>query len=224
MFPSSRDFSRVGLHGCFRDQYADFEHDVFWLSRGFLDARLKCLFTVRRERLGADGPPIRAPQPSHMMLSLRHMLAIMEIVFIRDTPCLGRRRPESPEDFLDDNEFRGFHRVIRIHWKKLLRNLTVLVPQTPDEWAGKADYEALEHRPFGTSVEEREAVLGLARTPRDLPESKPSGTSPRDLRDRDKSQKTAMHFIYIHKEARFKTSSPQIISPRICFRTALLLG
>lgn len=162
MFPESRDYSRTHLHSSFKHQYADFGHDIFWLSRGFIDARFLYLSPPPSSGPAGDGPSRDAPQPSHMMLSLRHMLAIMEMTFTCDTPCLGRRQQERRE--LQHDSLRDFHSLLQIGSETTrLRILTALLPQSIDEWLGKVDYEGLEHRPFGTSVEEKESVLGLAR-------------------------------------------------------------
>lgn len=40
--------------------------------------------------------------------------------------------------------------------------LTVLIPQTIDEWFGKVELQGLEHRPFGTSIVAQESVLALS--------------------------------------------------------------
>lgn len=161
MFPKSPDLSRRRLHESFRAQHADFQHDIFWLSKNSLCARFQCIYYDRRGNIRQLNLFQDLPQPSHMMLSLRHMLAVMQMIFIRDTPCIGTRRVQiiGPDDPL-----RDFHLVVQINWRKRLRALTVLLPQNIEEWSGKVDYEDLEHRPFGTSVEEKSSVLELART------------------------------------------------------------
>lgn len=91
-----------------------------------------------------------------MMLGLWHMLAIMQMVHIRDTPCLGCRQDALSRS---DNLIDDFHRIVQISNSGRLRTLTVLLPQSGDEWSGKVGYEVLEHRPFGTLVEEKALVL-----------------------------------------------------------------
>lgn len=159
MFPERPDLSRRRLGVSFRAQHADFQHDVFWLSRAFIDARFAYIRYDREGEIHPDMLSLDPPQPSHMMLSLRHMLAIMEMVFLRDTPCLGRRQL-LPTGY--DDPLRDFHRVVQINRTEQLRNLTVLLPQNIDEWSGKVNIEVLEYRPFGTSVEDKESVLDLA--------------------------------------------------------------
>lgn len=160
MFPERPDLSRKRLGVSFRAQHADFKHDVFWLSRGFLDARFSYILHDS-SRIHPDMLSLDPPQPLHMMLSLRHMMAIMEMVILGDTPCLGRRQG-SPVGLTD--ALRDFHRVVQINRAERLRTLTVLLPQSIDEYHGKVDLEVLEYRPFGRSVEEKKSVLELART------------------------------------------------------------
>lgn len=164
MFPESPDSSRKRLGESFRAQHADFQHDVFWLSRSFIEARFEYISCERKGEVHRDALSQDPPQPSHMMLSLRHMLAIMQMAYLRDTPCLRYRTPLLMTG--RDDPLRDFHRVVSIHSRAdRLRTLTVLLPQNMDEWNGKVDYEDLEHRPFGTSVEEKASVFELARTP-----------------------------------------------------------
>lgn len=139
-----------------RGQYVDFDRDVFWLSRDFIDDRFRHL-SMFEDQIIRDSPT----QPSHMMLSLRHMLAILEMVYIGKTPCLNRRRfPRRALDILGD-----FHKLFQTDngVTAHVQTLSVLIPQSIDECNGKVDYEALERRPFGTSAEEKESVLALAR-------------------------------------------------------------
>lgn len=161
MFPKSPNLSRRHLDESFRAQHADFQRDIFWLSKDSLCARFQYILCDRRGTYHQENLSQDLPQPSHMMLSLRHMLAFMQMIFIRNTPCIGTHHLEIIG--LDD-PLRDFHLVVQINWRKQLRALTVLLPQNIDEWSGKVDYEDLEHRPFGTSVEEEASVLELART------------------------------------------------------------
>lgn len=159
MFPKSPDLSRRRLHESFRTQHADFQRDIFWLSKEFLCSRFQY---IRYEgSYQQNDLPQNLLQPSHMMLSLRHMLALMQMIFIRNTPCIGTRHLDMIG--LDD-PLRDFHLAVQINGRKQLRALTVLLPQNIDEWSGKVEYEDLEHRPFGTSVEDEASVLELART------------------------------------------------------------
>lgn len=161
MFPKSPNLSRRLLDESFRAQHADFQHDIFWLSKSSLCARFQYIYYDRRDDYHQDNLSQDLPQPSHMMLSMRNMLAFMQMIFIRDTPCIG---PRHLEIIGGDDPLRDFHLVVQINWRKRLRALTVLLPQNIEEWSGKVDYEDLEHRPFGTSVEEKSSVLELART------------------------------------------------------------
>lgn len=148
---SSRDLTQPP-----RRQYVDFDRDVFWLSRDFINDRFRHLSMVE-DQMVIDSPT----QPSHMMLSLRHMLAMMEMVFIGDTPCLNCSQfSRRAFDRLGD-----FHKLFQTDngVTAHVRTLSVLILQSIDEWSGKVDYEALEHRPFGTSAEEKESVVRLAR-------------------------------------------------------------
>lgn len=164
-FPESPDLTRKGLGESFRAQHADFQHDVFWLSRSFIEARFEYLWYEKDDRVHPDALSQERPQPSHMMLNLRHMLAIMQMAYLRDTPCI-RSRSDPWLGYGDP--LRDFHRVVSVgsthSGADRLRILTVLLPQNLDELNGKVNYEDLEHRPFGTSVEEKAAVFELART------------------------------------------------------------
>lgn len=160
MFPESPDLSRRHLGRSFKAQHADFQHDVFWLSRGFIDLRFLYIREDRNGHVHPDMLSLNPPQPLHMMLSMRHMLAVMQMIFDRDTPCLGRQQREARGY---DDPLRDFHRVVQINRTERLRTLTVLLPQSIDEWNGKVDYDVLEHISFGSSVEEKYSVLELAR-------------------------------------------------------------
>lgn len=157
MFPKSRDISRRRLHESFRAQHADFQRDIFWLSKESLRSRFQYISRSYDQNKLAQ----KLLQPSHMMLSLRHMLALMQMVFIRDTPCIGTRHLDIRG--LGD-PLRDFHLAVQIDGPKQLQTLTVLLPQNIDEWSGKVEYEDLEHRPLGTSVEDKASMLELART------------------------------------------------------------
>lgn len=161
MFPESPDLSRSRLDESFRAQHVDFQHDIFWLSKNSLCTRFQYIDIDRRGDIHQENLSQDLPQPSHMMLSMRNMLAFMQMIFIRDTPCIGTRRILAVGF---DDPLRDFHLVVQINRAKRLRTLTVLLPQNIDEWSGKVDFEDLEHRPFGTSVEEKASVLELART------------------------------------------------------------
>lgn len=150
----SRDLARPSR--AFRGQYVDFDRDVFWLSRDFINDRFRHL-TFFKDEIIRNSPA----QPSHMMLSLRHMLAMLEMVYIGATPCLNCLRfPRREFDILGD-----FHKLFQTDNGATAhaQTLSALIPQSIDECSGKVDYEALEHRPFGTSAEEKESVLELAR-------------------------------------------------------------
>lgn len=165
MFPESPDLCRRGLGESFRTQHADFQHDVFWLSRSFIEARFEYIWHDRDAKVHPGALSQERPQPSHMMLNLRHMLAIMQMAYLRDTPCI---RPRSYPPLGYDDPFGDFHRVVSVgsthSVADRLQILTVLLPQNLDELNGKVHYEDLEHRPFGTSVEEKAAVFKLATT------------------------------------------------------------
>lgn len=160
MFPERPAFSRRFVGESLKEQHPDFQHDIFWLSRTYINARFSYISYDRKREVHPDMLSLEPPQPSHMMLSLRHMLALMQMVFVRDTPCLGRHQLE-PTGY--DDPLRDFHRVVQINRAGRLRTLTVLLPQSIDEWNGEVEYELLEHRPFGTSVEKKNSVLELAR-------------------------------------------------------------
>lgn len=161
MFPKSPNISHRRLDESFRAQHADFQRDIFWLSKDFLCARFQYISYDRGGSSYQADLSRDLLQPSHMMLSLRHMLAFMQMIFIRNTPCIGTRHLEI---IGLDNPLRDFHLGVQINRQEQLRALTVLLPQNIDEWSGKVDYEDLEHRPFGTSVEDKASVLELART------------------------------------------------------------
>lgn len=154
-FSECCDYTGMRLHSSFKYHNADFGHNVFWLSRDLIRTRFR--FFTSGCSLSRD-----TPQPSHIMVNLRHMLAIMEMAFTSEAPCFGCRQPSGT--VLSNDPLLDFHRLLQIGSETTrTRTLTAFLPQNIDGWLGRLDYEGLEHRPFGTSDEEKESTLELAK-------------------------------------------------------------
>lgn len=166
MFPKVRDPSSARRHESFKGLFADFEHDIFFLSLGFLYGRCNALNNLN---LYAPDAPIDEssqdpPQPAHMMLPLILMMAVIERVFEGDMPCVGYYVPPHHPP----RPVRDFGRLLDVYPRSgPPRMLTVLIPRSVNEKGVMVDYDGLERRPFGTSMEAKASVYEMAKSQED---------------------------------------------------------